>query len=321
MRVEAIVINQELEYYLARLEKSLGPIAISEKAEIITEIKSHVLEALSSDDERSIGHILAALGEPEQVANKYLLERGLKPQNPPRHPIVKWLTIGFLGTFAMSIFTFFIIVWKFSPLVKVDEEKGHVQILGGLIDVQEEGAKVKISGKGDLFFDRDFSLNINEDGVAFSGQEKVSQDDVKKIQLLFSNGTILVKNSKDQSFRYDCKLKGFEGEVKPLTNDGVLTLNLTKSALSHCEVELPELINLLTDGKNGKLEIKKIKNNYIIKLLNGSVDIQPDQGIKYRYQMDVKNGKVDTFDSSLEEGALTANVSVLNGLINRVEEK
>jgi len=87
-------IPPKLEGYLSLLDKTLGPISISERAEIVTEIKSHVLEAQQRDPSLSLEAILSSLGEPEQVANKYLLERGLKPSKPSTRPFVKWLVAG-----------------------------------------------------------------------------------------------------------------------------------------------------------------------------------------------------------------------------------
>jgi len=133
--------DQKLENYLVRLEKSLGPISVSEKAEIITEIKSHVLEAHSRDNAKSINSILLSLGEPEQVASKYLMERGLEPKKPPRHPVVKWIVLGFLGTVSLLLVTFLIVLWKFTPFVKVSDD--GVKILGGLVTVEDKIAEDK----------------------------------------------------------------------------------------------------------------------------------------------------------------------------------
>jgi uncharacterized membrane protein len=75
--------DPRLEGYLAKLETVLGPFSASDRAEIIMEIKSHVLAALDRDPNASMDSILAALGEPETVANRYLMERGMKPTKPP----------------------------------------------------------------------------------------------------------------------------------------------------------------------------------------------------------------------------------------------
>ena len=107
--------ERTLNDYLRRLEKTLGPISVADKAEIILEIKSHIEEAQTSGT--PLKDVLSSLGEPETVANRYLLERGLRVQRAPRHPILKWLTIGFLGSVGMVILAVLVLVWKFSPIV------------------------------------------------------------------------------------------------------------------------------------------------------------------------------------------------------------
>lgn len=84
--------DPRLENYLNSLERSLQPLPISDRAEIVTEIKSHVL---------------------------------------------KWIVVGFLGTLAIILAFVGFMVSHFSPLLHVDEQSGHVSILGGLIDIEK----------------------------------------------------------------------------------------------------------------------------------------------------------------------------------------
>src|SRR5215217_1399531 len=95
--------EQKLEQYLSRMESVLKTFPTSDRAEVILEIKSHVYSALESDPNQTMVGILNALGEPEVVANRYLMERGLKPTRPPISPIVKWLVFGFLGTLGLML--------------------------------------------------------------------------------------------------------------------------------------------------------------------------------------------------------------------------
>ena len=95
--------DPRLENYLTALDSALKPLSISDRADIVTEIKSHVMSALEREPERALDAILAALGEPETVANRYLIERGQKPSKPSISPAVKWIVIGFLGTFALIL--------------------------------------------------------------------------------------------------------------------------------------------------------------------------------------------------------------------------
>jgi len=112
-----------LENYLATLETILRPIPVSERAEIVTEIKSHVLEALERTEPRpSLQSILDSLGAPEVVANRYLLERRVPMTKPPIHPVAKWLFAGCFGTFALVVVCVTVIVVKFADF----EDNGNL---------------------------------------------------------------------------------------------------------------------------------------------------------------------------------------------------
>jgi hypothetical protein len=295
--------NTQLENYLVRLERSLGPIPISDKAEIITEIKSHVLDAQESGD-TSLSDILSSLGEPEQVANRYLLERGLEPLKAPKHPIVKWLVIGFLGTFAMSIFTLFILIWQFSPIVKVDEENGRVQILGGLIDINEKGGKVEIGNlKGD------FKLSLSE----VSGHKDLDKNNLTKVLITASNSEIVVNTSDSREFRYDCDISG-ESEIKTL-ND-TLVVDFSKGSNADCKFKIPKEIDLSIESLNGEISLVELENNITLSLLNGDVVFKEKSDTDYNFDLKLTNGNSRQFKNSDNKNAFQINMNIQNGSIN-----
>jgi uncharacterized membrane protein len=130
--------NTKLEDYLYSLDKALDGIAVSEKAEIITEIKSHVLSALEKDPLVDIELVLNSLGDPKQVASRYLLERGLKPYKYriPFVPILKWLVIGFLGTLAIIILLGGFLIWKLHPSINFDKQIANIEMLNGAVKIR-----------------------------------------------------------------------------------------------------------------------------------------------------------------------------------------
>jgi len=95
-------IDPAIEAFLGRLDKALGPVAPSERADIISEIKSHILDAQAKNPKRSIASIIDSFGEPETVANRYLSEKGLKPGgNAPAGGVEKkdWIVAVILSHF------------------------------------------------------------------------------------------------------------------------------------------------------------------------------------------------------------------------------
>ena len=299
--------NQELEHYLVRLEKALGPIPIGDKAEIITEIKSHVIEAADGSDAQPIHQILQSLGEPEQVASRYLLERGLTLRKPPRRPIIKWITIGFLGTFAITVLAIGVLVWKFTPLVQVDEEQDRVQLLGGLIDVNGKAGSIRIGEELQL---TGFDHNL-------SGEEDFSISEIEDVNLNFSNGKFSVKNNSDNKFRYSCKTFGSASNDIITTTNKTLMVDFTSLGGCKCDLELPVGVKFVLDGSNGKVKLDKLKNHISVNILNGKIDLSPDPSSQYKYQTSVVNGKVANFSNSSSENAYEIKLSLTNGKIDR----
>ena len=134
----------KLEAYLAELDKYLTQIPLSDRADIIIEIKSHVLDAQSKNPTQGIDIILNSMGDAESVAKRYLQERGLQAMSPVKTSSmmwlpasIKWLVIGFLGFISIIVIVISLLIWRFTPLISVDEVNNRVSIGGGLIQIHD----------------------------------------------------------------------------------------------------------------------------------------------------------------------------------------
>lgn len=298
----------KLEEYLSLLDRALGQIPVSDRSDIITEIKSHILEARERDPNQEISQILAAIGEPENVANRYLLERGIKPGRPSKSPIVKWLTLGFLGTLGILTIAFFALIWRFTPLIKVDEKSGRVIILGGLIDVDEKEGKVRIGG-----------THIQHDGESkiFDGSSPIDPAKFDLIRIPFSNGKMDVTPSADGQLHWRCKVHGGLNSAYVSKEKKVFTLGLENTEGAKCDIQLPSSIAAKIEGANGTLDLERPQASLEVKLSNGKIKLTPDSKKKYRYETQVVNGHVEGFDSSDDKNAILIKLAVTNGYIKR----
>ena len=134
----------KLEVYLAELDKYLAQIPVSDRADIIIEIKSHVLDAQTKNPTQDIDTILSSMGDAESVSKRYLQERGLqvltpiKPSSMMWLPAsIKWLVIGFLSFISIVVIIVSLLIWRFTPLISVDEANDRVSIGGGLIQIRD----------------------------------------------------------------------------------------------------------------------------------------------------------------------------------------
>ncbi|MCB0394439.1 MAG: DUF1700 domain-containing protein [Bdellovibrionales bacterium] len=302
-----------LENYLNRLDKALSQLPISDRAEIVTEIKSHVLDALDSQGGATIESVLSSLGEPEQVANKYLLERGVRTVKSPVHPIFKWTVIGFLGTFSLFVILVIFVLSYFSPILEVNEAKGRVRLLGGMIDVDEQKGLVTLGGS--KFFIDD-ELDVKIEGSFDSGMSK----NVKEFNFKFSNGKLDVLPSQDGKLTWNCKAKTYkdkfeESPKSAKVQGGRAVLDLDSYMGSKCILQIPQKVNLVVKGGNGKVHVDKPDFDVDIDLGNGKVGIDPDPAKQYSFNTHVTNGVTREFTSSEKPDALKIKVAIVNGKI------
>lgn len=179
--------QNQIENYMAKLDRYLGHIPSTEKAEIILELNGHIQDKLTGGD-ASVEEVLKGLGTPEEVAKRYLDERGLEyvaPSAPAQKTeTAKWLSIAFLGGLGMVMaFAIFIMIF-FSPIVEVQEKEGKVRILGGLITVDEDmssrGHKKKKHKEVEIEIEKDIEKEV-EAGVA-EIQKEIQEEIHKEMQ-------------------------------------------------------------------------------------------------------------------------------------------
>ena len=311
-------MNQELkiENYLAQLDQELSVLPIGQRAEIITEIKSHVLDARSKNPERTLDSILADLGQPRTVAERYLSAKGIALA-PKGRGWVKRLAIGF-AIFFMVILILPVMLamaafWYLSPLIQVNESKGHVRLLGGLVDITEDqtGDQLKI---GDLHF----SDNEGVKAANMSGEMDLAGRDVKLIKIPFNNGKLEVHPSPDQKIKWRCKTLG-AGEAKATNDAGIVTFNLDSARFAKCAFYLPSGMKTEIKGNNGRMEIIHPQASMDVAMNNGKVEVKPDPSRVYDFEVKVLNGKADDFPHSEAKDAVQVNIDLVNGKVSKEE--
>ncbi len=301
--------DPRLEAYLVTLERSLRPMSVSDRAEIVTELKSHVLSALARDPEQPLDAILAALGEPQTVANRYLLERGQQPVKPPISPVVKWLVIGFLGTLAMLLLFAAAMVWRFVPLLKVHSNasgsQDRVSLLGGLIDfdgVDPDGVD---------------PVSVEHGSHEYEGSEPIEAPEKTALKIKFASGKIELRNSDLKEFTWSCRSTRQDLVPRPVRTGSTVVFDLARIPGVRCDFSVPRKIALELSGVNGKIGIAKPAYALDLTLANGKVELQPDPSLDYKYQLSVGLGKKDEFESSAAKTALPIRIELGNGKISR----
>jgi len=289
--------NIKLEQYLGKLDKGLGPIPVSEKAEIITEIKSHILDAQAKDESKRLEDILAAIGEPEFVANRYLIERGLKPMKTPTHPIFKWLIIGFLGTFAIIVLFITVLIWRFTPIVKFHEDK---VTLFGTVDV-----------------DKDSSAYFNR-VMWYGDSPKVEEraydaDKIKSINIMNGSGDVKITSAKEKKVVLEVGRKGFKCDlVAKLDSNGellVITSDKKDCSFTYVNISVPAKTDIKVKTSSGNIGVDSISGNIVAQTGSGNMKVLIGNKIKSKLNLMAGSGNILLM---LPKG-ITVNHSVTTG--------
>ncbi|MGE4133432.1 MAG: DUF1700 domain-containing protein [Bdellovibrionales bacterium] len=302
-------MNKELviEHFLTQLDRELQALPTGQRAEIITEIRSHILEALDKDSGRSVQSVLDNLGSPKAVALRYLEQKGVRYWAPsPHRNWVKWAVLGGLGLVATVVIVPLIglalAAWHFSPLIQVDEEKGRVKILGGLIDVNEDNV---------------MGLKIGDHTGRIQGEVDAAKEGIHSLEIPFNTAKLELRPSDDGLIHWFCKVRQYLNADSPITTEaGVLKLNLDKLNLAKCEVEIPSKVKTKVSGINGAISLERPLGDMAIKVTNGKVSIEPDQQMRYNYDIKVQNGAFDHFTTSSEPQA-NIEVDMVNGVVRK----
>lgn len=299
--------TKALQQYLSTLEKNLSDLSPLDRSKIIIEINEHITENLEKFEDKKLEDILNDLGSPQKVANHYRLDRGLKTFKADRHPILKWLSITFVGSIAVFFIFVVVIVWKFTPIFKIDEKTQRVIILGGLVDINGTSGKVKIADQYH-FVDNKF---LNQ----FDGAIDFPRDEYDELVVNFKSGILNFKPSIDNKLSWNCKM-----ETAP-TND---FLNRTKDIIEidledfegvSCDIQVPSNIKLTVDGKDAKVTITDADFHSYVEIANGQVYFNPNPELEYTYDFKVINGTASPAVNSKSPQAYETRISVENGQI------
>lgn len=303
-----MIENKMLDNYLYDLEKALNDVRPAERAQIILENQQHILEAREKFPEKSLNDILNDLGSAQKVANHYLLDRGLKTYKPTRHPFLKWFSIMFLGSVGLLMATILVVIWKFTPLFKVDEKSQRIIILGGLIDVNGISGKIKVGDQ--------YQFIQNKYTNQFDGALDVPKNEFDELVINFKSGSIDLKTNFNRKLSWDCKLEKPPGQDFININNDIIEIDLEKTGGSSCILEVPTDLKLTLDGEDAQVSLIEPEYDTYIDIDNGNVSVSPNPEVEYTYDLRVKNGTAPKGNSSIKQDAYEIKVYVENGIIS-----
>lgn len=289
--------------YLKQMEVYLDDLEIIQKSRILNE----AYQELNGKDVSELPPIL-------DYTNQKRSEHGLIPYQKKK----KFSLIGYIFKFSavmmLILFSFIgFLIWKFTPIIKIDEEANRVIILGGLIDIDGKSGKLKVfddyhfSHEG---FSNDFQASINLD-------EK--QDE---IIINFNSGSFNLTTSNSDQFSVDCKLATQPLPQTISQSDDTLTLDFSKIEGLNCSLEVPTDKKVTIEGNYASITAISPEYNLYIEVKNGKVYLTPEEEIDYNYSLNIENADnvnnyIGEFQSSGNEESFEIRINLKDGAIIR----
>jgi hypothetical protein len=311
-----------LDQYLEDLDRALGPVSMSDRVELLSRIKDRAQRGGGNMTET-----LREIGDPYQVAQDFLQERGLRAvrkSSGAARSFFKVLLTTFAILFLMTVAGAGYLVWRFSPLVQVDEGTGRVKLLGGYIDLDGKEGQIRIGGSliNTDEFDRSYTVSRSWD------------PGTQALEAIFTNGSLAVSQSVDRRLHIQCRMKGGQAPTPFSAHLGKAILNLGDTEGSKCEVQLPAGVGANVRGHNGKIILENLDAPVQAELAqgrivlarpgaavsarveNGMIQLEPDPSRSYRYEAKVELGTQDPLESSTDPQAIPIQLAVKRGSLS-----
>jgi hypothetical protein len=301
--------NKVLDQYLYSLEKNLSDLNPSDRAKIVLDINEHIQEALNKYEDKSLREVLDDLGHPQKVANHYRLDRGLKTFKPDKHPIIKWLSITFLGSVIAFLLFIIIIVWKFTPIFEIDDKKGRVVLLGGLIDLNTTSGKMKIMDQ--------YHFVDNQFANQFDGAVDFPKDEYDEVVINFKSGVLNFKTSLEEKLSWNCKLDNPPTSEFLNRSKDTIELDFEEFSGISCDISVPVGAKLTVDGKDSQITVNDAEFDTFIEIENGQVIFNPNPEEDYSYDLKVNEGSAQVFESSTSKDAFETKIYIESGSISK----
>lgn len=284
------------EQFLQKLEINLSDLPVN--------LRNQILRELIDEVDKNPALIQ---GSPIQLVNSKRENYGIKAfKEKKKFSAAKFLLLAFLFMFISfgGLITF--VIWKFTPIVKIDEENQRFTLLGGVIDIDGKSGKLKIFDEVHFAqenFNDNLQMNMNLPA------------DTDEIEVDFTSGQFTLKTSDTEELKLDCKLSApFKQDMIQQKKD-LLKLDFKTLDGLTCEIQTPQGKRLILEGDDSSINILKPEYNLYIEIENGHIAFTPQPEHDYRFDLEVKNGYVGEFNSAESEEADEIQIRVNNGAI------
>lgn len=231
--------------------------------------------------------------------------------------VAKWITIGVLGLAGITAIFVSVLIWKFSPILSVDEKSGRVTFLGGAIEILDPKNAIDVPFRTHIAEWADEMAKLDQGDFAGS-ESMISKPPGYRIK--FTNGQFEVTTlNKGLPATWDCDrfaVKQGTPLPKAVWTDEGLNLDMSAALAMDCEIGVPTGVIFVLEGTNGSVVLDEPNFNAKVTMVNGRIRVEPKLGPDYNTKVSVQNGKADAWPTtSTKPSVPRIELSLTNGVV------
>ena len=291
---------KELNPFLKEVEKYLDDLPILERNKIISELNAQLQE---NPELLRRSHLA--------TANEKRIEAGFDSYQVKSSGSTFGRILFKTFAFMFVCFLLFVgfLVWKFTPIFKIDEENQRVTILGGLIDIDGKAGKFIVADEVHFTV----SNYVND----LTGEIKLDGND-KPIYIYFESGKFDFETTETSELSFECKLSSPPTDEMINQSDVEIILDFKQLEGSNCAFKIPARSRIITRGNTAAVTLTKPDFDFNLKLEVGNVILDLSEDKSYFLDLNTKTGNLDEFKSfSSNNGEHRIKVEVNTGSISR----
>lgn len=297
----------EIQDFLRKTASYLADMPVQERESALEALGSSLRAHRQALPQENFIRTKRLLGGPRGAANFLRLQKRLPLRGSRAQSTRQAMLMVFGSAAIVFLLLVFIFWWKFTPIYSNDNNR--VQILGGLIDIDNQLGQVKV-GDNYEFSDSQFK-NV------FEGSYEVPEE-VEDVIVGFERGQMQITYTPDQRISWNCKVTDEPSDRFIKQDKEALEIDLRGPKGMDCIFKMPSKLKYTINGDAGKVDLVAPANDTFVQLGSGLVEVAPDSELSYRYDVKVGQGQVQgDFDMASKEGGIEIKVDVGTGNVQK----
>ncbi len=283
------ITERDIQDFLAKTENFLPELPLEARQKFRDQWSEKLRRYLEARGAKGFEKLKRDLGGPRGLANVVRIDHQL-----PLHR-KNGSERTFFAVFAALLLSFagatVFLLWKFSPLLQISEDR--VKILGGLVDIDGQMGQLKV-GDSFEFTDSQFK-NV------FEGSYDIAEGGVEDLVIEFDRGQLELLYTQESKLVWTCKVASEPSEGFIKHEKELVTMGLKDIGGADCSLKLPSKLKHTITGDMGKIDVIAPANDTFIQLGSGLVSVAPDPEYNYRLDLKVGTGTISSALQSLSQ--------------------